>query len=170
MRKASVAEWILSLATSPERAGATVGDLLEKSSAFWFSVFGTFVALVVDGLVSSPVRVVGLALVGFVAQFLVEIPGNSLAPHEGDVFTTTSRFSDVNMFFSHMLIGYLFSRVLRERALAACLVLAICDGIVTLMVVLKVGWAHYDWPGLVFAQSYVAGAVLFRLRYLHKHA
>jgi hypothetical protein len=53
MRNASIAEWILSLATSPERAAATVGDLLEKSSSFWLSVFGTFVSLVADGVVDG---------------------------------------------------------------------------------------------------------------------
>ena len=34
MRKASIAEWILSLVTTPERAAATVGDLLERPSGF----------------------------------------------------------------------------------------------------------------------------------------
>ena len=71
MRKALIAEWILSLATTPERAAATVGDLLERPSGFRLSVLRTFASLVIDGLAASPLRVAGLALVGFVAQYIL---------------------------------------------------------------------------------------------------
>jgi hypothetical protein len=46
MREARIAQLILSLATTPDRAASTVGDLLKEADArgsmwFWSSVFHT---------------------------------------------------------------------------------------------------------------------------------
>ena len=54
MRNAQVAEWILSVVTSPERAAAAVGDLLENAVHEWhvlaLACLRTAVSLTMAGL------------------------------------------------------------------------------------------------------------------------
>jgi hypothetical protein len=57
MRKAAIAEWILSLVTTPERAASTAGDLLERPSGFWLSVIRTAFPLLGRRLVANSSRI-----------------------------------------------------------------------------------------------------------------
>jgi hypothetical protein len=71
MRKADIAEWILSLTTTPERAAATAGDLMEGASArgtlwFWSSLMRTAGGLVWSNVSESPMRLTGLAILSVV--------------------------------------------------------------------------------------------------------
>jgi hypothetical protein len=167
MRKALIAEWILSLATTPERAAATVGDLLERPSGFRLSVLRTFASLVIDGLAASPLRVAGLALVGFVAQYILFLVF-ALHPR---VLTLRMNESLNASWFLIVLIGCMFTRVLRERALAACFVLAILNIILTALVILERGRAGVNMPMLaIFQLPCFVGVVLSRRRHSHKHA
>jgi len=72
MRNAQLAEWILSLVTSPERAAATVGDLMENASElgmFWLGVLRTAGSLLWREFAEDPANLMGLAFRGFLLQF-----------------------------------------------------------------------------------------------------
>jgi hypothetical protein len=67
MCKGSIAEWILSLATTRDRATSTAGDLLEEAAFrgvcwFWVSLLRATISLVWQAWVNDPVRMAGLAL------------------------------------------------------------------------------------------------------------
>jgi len=79
MRSTRVAEWILAQVTSRERAEAVIGDLLEKVPAhgqlwFWWSVVTTAVALVWRDVAANPMRMLGLAVVALLLQYVLLIP------------------------------------------------------------------------------------------------
>src|SRR5580692_6426822 len=66
MRNAYIAEWILSLFTTRERAGATVGDLTESASAhgvlwFWSGVLRTALSLLWADFAAEPGFLAGLS-------------------------------------------------------------------------------------------------------------
>ncbi len=73
MRRATVAQLILSLATTPDRAATTVGDLLEESATrgslwFWSSVLGTAGSLCWRDFRSAPLRMLWLGFWGWLAS------------------------------------------------------------------------------------------------------
>ena len=74
MRKARIAQWILSLVSTPERAAATAGDLIEAAAVrgalwFWASVLGTTSALLWRDFSAEPARMMGLAVRGMLVGF-----------------------------------------------------------------------------------------------------
>lgn len=67
MRKADIAEGILSLTTTPQRAAATAGDLMEEASArgvvwFWSSLFRTTATLAWRNFSEAPWSLTMLAM------------------------------------------------------------------------------------------------------------
>jgi hypothetical protein len=73
MRKASVAEWVLSLVTEPARAASAVGDLIEEAPShgpgwFWATVSWTTLSLLARDLKSQPRRLVRLAALGVLME------------------------------------------------------------------------------------------------------
>jgi hypothetical protein len=79
MRNARIAEWLLSLVMTPERAMATVGDLIEATPArhvlsFWASVISTLLSFVWRDLAADPWQLGRLAVralvLGLVMMFL----------------------------------------------------------------------------------------------------
>jgi len=65
---------MLSQVTTPQRAEAIIGDLLEKVPVrgalwFWWSVGTTAAALVWHDVTANPLRTLGLGLIGFVLVF-----------------------------------------------------------------------------------------------------
>ena len=78
MPDAAKAEWILSFVMPAENAAATTGDLLELSTPhaarFWISVLRVFAASLASDFAKRPIPVLGLALGGFLAQFLLPLP------------------------------------------------------------------------------------------------
>ena len=73
MRNARLAEWILSLVTTPERASATVGDLLEdrlhaRGLRFWGAVLFAALSLLWRDLAASPLLMARLASLGLGLQ------------------------------------------------------------------------------------------------------
>jgi hypothetical protein len=75
MHSAAVAEWILSLVATPDRAASTVGDLVEEGSSrgilwFWSSVLRTAGSHLWHDLTVSPLQMLGLALWGVGANYL----------------------------------------------------------------------------------------------------
>ena len=78
MRNARIAEWFLSLVTTPDRAAAAVGDLLEVHSPhgsvrFWVSVVATLCAHIWGDLAAHPIRMAGLAVQGILLQLLFSV-------------------------------------------------------------------------------------------------
>ena len=77
MRRAGLAQWILSLATTPDRSATTVGDVLEQSSTlgilwFWSSVVRTACSLCWRDLCSAPRRLAWLGLRGWLESLVFE--------------------------------------------------------------------------------------------------
>ena len=76
MRNPRLAEWILSLVTAPERASATVGDLLEDrvhagALRFWSAVLITAGSLLWRDVIADPKRIAGLAVYGVFLELLL---------------------------------------------------------------------------------------------------
>jgi hypothetical protein len=76
MRNAQVAEWILSLVTTSERASATVGDLMENGAIgsafrFWIGVLRTAFSLLWREFSGDSARMMGLAWRGTLLQVLI---------------------------------------------------------------------------------------------------
>ena len=74
MRNGRFAEWILTLVTTPERASATVGDLLEdrvhaRALRFWGAVLITTLSLLWQDVAASPLRMARLAALGLLLQW-----------------------------------------------------------------------------------------------------
>ncbi len=77
--KLSIATWVLSLATDPARATATVGDFAEESSShslawFWHQIAATTLAQVRDDLAAAPARLVASACLGLIISPLALAP------------------------------------------------------------------------------------------------
>lgn len=86
MCKAAVAEWILSLFVSRERASAVVGDLVERRSGVWLTVFRVSVSAVSRDLSDRPGPLIFLALQALVLDFALillggHLNGNMLVPY-----------------------------------------------------------------------------------------
>jgi len=76
MRNTQVAEWILSLVTSPDRAASTVGDLMEgaaRRGAFWFwlGVLRTALSMLWRDFSDDPARTMGLAIRGLLLEIVM---------------------------------------------------------------------------------------------------
>jgi hypothetical protein len=137
MRNIRLAEWILSLVTTPERASSTAGDLVEEGAVrgrvwFWHAVLRTVASHVWRGVTDAPGRVLGVAFAGAI---LNGAAGFLLAGLFGVVFFVVSFFAlgaHLNDTFLGILVAILFliisfltGRVLARwavgRELAACL-------------------------------------------------
>ena len=74
MHRADAAEWILSLATSPDRAHSIAGDLAEQAPFhrtlwFWGSLTRTAASLTWRAFTEAPLRMTGMAFLGFILFF-----------------------------------------------------------------------------------------------------
>jgi magnesium-transporting ATPase (P-type) len=74
MQRADAAEWILSLATSPERAASIAGDLAEEAPShgtlwFWGSLTRTVASLVWRAFTEAPLRITGMASLSLLLFF-----------------------------------------------------------------------------------------------------
>jgi hypothetical protein len=74
MLNARLAQCILSLVTSPERAESTVGDLIEElptrdALKFWIAVIRTALALLWRDLSANPAQMVRLGILGLLMQY-----------------------------------------------------------------------------------------------------
>ena len=78
MRNAQLAESILSLVTSPERAASTVGDLMETAAdrgalAFWIGLLRTTFGFLWSDFAEDPRRTIVLAVQAFVLECVILI-------------------------------------------------------------------------------------------------
>src|SRR6187397_1784508 len=83
MRKAGIAEAILSLTTSRDHAASIAGDLVQQAPLkgvtwFWGSLVRTTASLTLKAFTEAPVRVTGLALLGLFLQMfymlVIQVP------------------------------------------------------------------------------------------------
>ncbi len=73
MHNARIAEWLLALVTTKDRAAATVGDLMEQNRGavwFWASVLGTSLSIAWNEVKAHPGKMALIAVVGFLLQHL----------------------------------------------------------------------------------------------------
>src|SRR5215471_21597357 len=78
MNKGRVAEWVLSLVTSPERAAAVVGDLEEKRSGpfgFWSGIARIAGSLLWHSFAAEWPRMLALGALGMFVQTFLTVAG-----------------------------------------------------------------------------------------------
>jgi hypothetical protein len=84
MRNSQVAEWILSLVTSSDRAASMVGDLMEDAAShgavwFWIGVLRTAFSLLWRLFSNDPAQMIGLAARGFLLQLVMFVASIALS-------------------------------------------------------------------------------------------
>ena len=152
MRNAQVAEWILSLVTSPDRAASTVGDLMENAAHrgalwFWTGVLRTAFSMMWRDVTANPGRMVrlaggafllGLALtfVGFLVIIPLTMVLSSAGVQDGKVYSSWP-FTVASVLVAMILVPLQQGRWLARRApgheLVPCLALAIISAVLTVI-------------------------------------
>jgi len=122
MRNADVAQWVLSLFTTPDRAASTIGDLVETVAGpvrLWRVVGG------------QVLRAVPLALAAFYAQFFIVgvqfgIVLRFLFP--GYMWPNGFRwYAGLSCLATQILVGYGIARLGRTRAPGVCLLVVLTN-------------------------------------------
>jgi hypothetical protein len=149
MRSIHLAEWILALVTSRDRAASTAGDLAERAAArgavwFWFAVLRTAASLLWRDVAEKPARPAVLAFAGLAVLVAVDYLGAALngaaffisayrtgrPPQLGSIGWTI--WSSAPLLTS-LGIGRMLARWAPGRELAACLMYAILLSIYNLV-------------------------------------
>jgi hypothetical protein len=150
MHNVNIAEWILALITTRDRAASTVGDLTEGAATrgsvwFWSCIVRTASSLLWRDIAAHYARLAGLAILGLVAYIAISFvfaclsgiaffvvamaTGHSLqvGTFEWMLWTNTPAL------VSSLLIGRMLARWAPGRELAAGLVYAILTAIFNLV-------------------------------------
>jgi hypothetical protein len=182
MHSFHIAEWLLALVTTPDRAASTVGDLAEGATTrgalwFWSGVLRTVGSLVWRDVVEHPVRITGLALLGvavYVGMYLL------FGFLDGLVFFAAAYLSGNHlqldsigwkiwfaapMLVGSLLVGRMLARWAPGRELAACLMYGIFASINELLVPMILG-AKGSYSALLCVLIVPAGAAWGRSRRL----
>ena len=118
MRNANIAERILSLVTAPDRAAATVGDLIESrvgALRFWSAIGSQILH-----------RTAMPAVVAFLAQYFLDFwAGFGLMFITS--FTLFRWVADLTQLASQVLTGYGIARYGKTRALGICIIVVLAD-------------------------------------------
>jgi hypothetical protein len=133
MHNNHIAEWILTLVTSRERAASTVGDLAEQAGArgvvwFWSGVLRTAGSLLWRGVTENNARAARLALAGLAIYIGIDMLHAFLT---GIVFFVGANSMEwrfwlaARLLVSSVLIGRLLARWSPGRELAACVAFAV---------------------------------------------
>jgi hypothetical protein len=141
MHNTRVAEWILALVTSRERAASTVGDLTEQAAArgmvwFWSGILRTVTSLLWRDIVENRARVTVLACIGLAVYIGIDLFFASLS---GVAFFWAAMPIGWKILFaapipvSSLLIGRMLARWAPGRKLAACVAYAILSSIYNLV-------------------------------------
>jgi hypothetical protein len=177
-RTGKMAQLILSLATTPDRAASTVGDLIEESDTrgslwFWSSVLRTACSLCWRDFCSAPLRMIWLGLWGFVATlevtFITLFVGSAiLAGVPNPVPLWFWALEAISCAVASALAGWEVAKRSKGRELAAAFSVA-------LLFAALYGWRH-DRPAssgspealallaLIPPPFVIAAAILFRFR------
>ena len=150
MRSVHIAERILALVTTPDRAASTVGDLTEQSATrgmpwFWSGLFRTAASLLWRDVAENPARVTGLAFlclgvgIGLDLLFacLTGIAFSGVALSSGHPLHVESLgwriWFATPMLVCPLFIGWMLARRAPGREMAACLVFAVLVSIYNLV-------------------------------------
>jgi hypothetical protein len=189
MRKATLAEWILSLVMSPDRAAATTGDLLEQGTSplgFWWGVASTVASLTWSELSAAPLNTVGIALYAFVLALVISVLFGGAAGLIIAAFASNVPGISVNELIpislglswaGSFVAGVVMAQRAKGRELAACVVFLIVEAMMTLA---ATSWSRQEvalegWYSsavatvvvyLVTELFMIAGAMRVRLRRL----
>ncbi len=126
MRSANVAEWILSLVTTPDRAAGTVGDLIESRAGaprFWSTIASQFLRRA-----GTPVVAAFLAqfFLFFWAGFALRFSVIFLIPS----VTFLLWVADLTLLATQLLVGYGIARFGKTRALGICVIVVVADCVI----------------------------------------
>jgi hypothetical protein len=142
MRSIHIAEWILALVTSRDRAASTAGDLAERAAArgavwFWFAVLRTATSLLWRDVTEKPARPAALAFAGLAVLVAADYLSAALdgvaffiaALHTGRPLQLHSIgwtiWFHAPMLLTSLGVGRMLARWAPGRELAACLMYAI---------------------------------------------
>jgi hypothetical protein len=145
MRNAgALAEWILSLVTSRERAAAMIGDLVEEEAsplAFWGSIAWTALSLIWRDFSVAPLGMFGLAVYGLLISILFSaFQGVAAALLIVYVFPAALPALSMDRVIGTSLVlfwagsfiaGILLARRAIDREMAACFAVSILNAVVT---------------------------------------
>jgi hypothetical protein len=142
MHNSHIAEWILALVTSRDRATTTVGDLMERGTArsgvwFWSSILRTAGAFLWWGVTENKARVARLALLGLAVYigmgmlhaglsgiaFFLAAMASGHSPHLDSI--GWGIWFAARLVVSSLLIGRMLARWAPGRELAACAAFAV---------------------------------------------
>jgi hypothetical protein len=144
MRSIHIAEWILGVVTSRDRAASTVGDLVEQAAArgvlwFWSGILRTAASLLWRGVAEHPVRItavglIGLAIDGVASLLLAGLTGVVffVIAWSGHHVHPSSAWWIAPQLVISVLIGRVLARWAPGRELSACLAYGILGSIVSL--------------------------------------
>jgi|SRR5579862_9623741 len=149
MHSMHIAEWILGLVTSRDRAASTVGDLVEVGADrgviwFWSGILRTAASLVWRGFAENPVRVMGVAFLGLAVDVTASV---LLAAVSGIVFFFAARNGhqaqlnsawctiglEAPVLVISLWIGRILARWAPGRELSACLAYGIAGSVFSLV-------------------------------------
>jgi hypothetical protein len=150
MHNTNIAEWVLSLVTTRDRAASTIGDLTEAAAdrgAFWFwsAVLRTAASLLWRDIAERPARLTGLAFLGLAVYVGIDLLFAGLS---GVAFFLTAMASGHAAHFDSigwklwfalpilvgsLIVGRILARRAPGRELAACVVYAILVSIYNLV-------------------------------------
>ena len=177
MHNVNIAEWILALVTTRDRAASTVGDLAEGAATrgvvwFWSGVLRTAASLLWRDVLEKSVRFTGLALIGLAVYIGIDLifAGLSGAAFFGAARTSGHPLSldsigwrlwfTAPVLVSSLVIGRLLARWAPGRELAACVVYAILASIYNLVPMLGDNGAFTSLLSIL-----IVSAVAARRRY-----
>lgn len=150
MHSAHIAEWILALVTTRDRAASTVGDLTEHAATrgavrFWYSVLRIATSLLWREVAEHSARVTGMALLGIAVYIAIDLLFAGLdgvlffisALRSGSHFQVHSLewkiWFGAPVLVSSLLIGRMLARWAPGRELAAGVVYAVFVSIYNLV-------------------------------------
>jgi hypothetical protein len=149
MHSTNIAEWLLALVTTRDRAASTIGDLTEAADRgavwFWSAVLRTATSLLWREIVERPARLTGLAFLGLAVYIGIDLLFAGLS---GVAFGLTAMATGhsahldsvgwklwfaLPVLVGSVFVGRMLARWAPGRELAACVVYAILASIYNLV-------------------------------------
>jgi hypothetical protein len=165
MRSIHIAEWILGLVTSGDRAASTAGDLAEEAATrgvvwFWSGVLRTAASVLWRGVAENPARITGVAFIGLTVDvvaslFLAGLSGVAFfvaawSGHEAHLRSIWWIIGlDAPPLIMSFLIGRMLARLAPGRELSACLAYAILGSIFS-FIMMFVDSGDLGFPALLW--------------------
>jgi hypothetical protein len=153
MRKVTAAEWLLSLFTTPDRASAVAGDLLEQRGSFWFNTLRTAGALLLRSAAAQPFRLLLVVLLGYILYEGVTRSPLVFLIRRGQASLWWLAW---RLAVAPATMGYVVARFARGSEVAACLAVAVIEWFL-----FGVGLSHTG-PGYFALRPAVLAWLLFR--------